>query len=275
MKEASHDPGCDALDVDPSIGRSTKPCNCRNRSAKAESEETANDAFNRGWNACREMVEQLGFDKTPVLIKQTSAETGFTADAKRVGRSADAPEIQQPDVPPNDRPPSGDTTGSGHVRLADHPMAAWPGSAEPERGSREYRRIHGPACGCPRCRGDEDEPVQATEDDFVEVLERDLDRVKVLLGLDPVHDGIAQMITLLEKRTETPAPDGVVMGTSVVRTAAQLEERHAAIAWLVSIAKGIEETMGKTQYSDAMRDAATGLRDGLHRAPLEKSGGGT
>ena len=40
------------------------------------------------------------------------------------------------------------------------------------------------------------------EEDFVSVREKDLDRVKVLLGLDPVQDGIAQVIERLEQRSD-------------------------------------------------------------------------
>ena len=283
MKEASHDPGCDALDVDPSIGRSTKPCNCRNRSAKAEADVKTCATCGHTWtedtmwcSACRRRkIAELEAERDEtapscqawwepriecVLIAGHPGEHRFSPPNTPDGWALPEPE---PDIgEPKAEAWTGDPLWSESSRAQLHAVADRiveavhpPRIAEPERGSREYRRIHGPACGCPRCRGDEDEPVQATEDDFVEVLERDLDRVKVLLGLDPVHDGIAQMITLLEKRPEA--------------------ERSTIVAFARDFARRMSVQSGERSVgaAEAVYILADAVEKGVHLATDEKGEG--
>lgn len=85
-----------------------------------------------------------------------------------------------------------------HVFLGRrHEVEARPAGPCPRCSSSTVRAYHENGAICPRSA----EPEHGS---FVSVLESDLDRVKVALGLDPTHDGIAQVIAVLEKRTETP-----------------------------------------------------------------------
>lgn len=75
-------------------------------------------------------------------------------------------------------------------------------------------------------------------------------------------------------RPETAVPPDV-MQLAADQEVARREERQRIVWWLTGTAEGIEATMGKTQYSDALRDAVTGIRAELHLAPPDVKGGST
>ena len=72
--------------------------------------------WNNGNGGCGFEREALCLVLRPPM---TSAGTGFSAGAKRVGRAAEAPEIQQPGGPPDGQGRPRDETGSGPAPLAD------------------------------------------------------------------------------------------------------------------------------------------------------------
>ena len=153
------------------------------------------------------------------------------------------------------------------------------GNAEPERGSREYRRIHGPACGCPRCRGDEDEPVQTTNLDDYDRVRTVLERHGALHALGhQTRESLARAMTearaderrvaLSETESHACSCDPLSSRACDCRTEGGRQEREAIVEWLRS---DEHERIGCSAGGIARLDKlADEIDEGRHRTVPEK-----